>query len=69
MFFPCQTIEFYMTTDEVLNDRDCFSGQEGTEDSADPDAIKAMQDRKRQDDSCGQTTEIKRSLDGFIILL
>ena len=68
MFFPCQTIEFYMTTDEVLNDRDCFSGQEGTEDGADPDAIKAMQDRKRQDDSRGQTTEIKRSLDGFIIL-
>ena len=68
MFFPVQTVEFYMTADEVLNDRDCFSGQEGTEDGADPDAVKAMQDRKRQDDSRGQTTEIKRSLDGFIIL-
>ena len=68
MFFPGQTVEFYMTADEVLNDRDCFSGQEGTEDSADPDAIKAMQDRKRQEDGRGQTAEIKRSLDGFIIL-
>lgn len=68
MFFSGQTVEFYMIADEALNGRDCFSGQEGTEDGADPDAVKAMQDRKRQDDSRGQTTEIKRSLDGFIIL-
>ena len=47
MFFPGQTVEFYMTADEALNGRDCFSGQEGTEDGADPDAVKAMQDRKR----------------------
>ena len=46
---------------------DCFSGQECTEDGADSNAIKAMQDRKRQDNSRGQTAEIKRSLDGFII--
>lgn len=68
MFFPGQTVEFYMTADEALNDRDCFSGQECTEDGADSNAIKAMQDRKRQDDGRGQTAEIKRSLDGFIIL-
>ena len=68
MFFPGQTVEFYMTADEALNDRDCFSGQECTEDGADSNAIKAMQDRKRQDDGCGQTAEIKRSLDGFVIL-
>lgn len=46
MFFHGQTVEFYMTADEALNDRDCFSGQEGTEDGADSNAIKAMQDRK-----------------------
>ena len=57
-----------MTADEALNDRNCFSGQECTEDGADPDAIKAMQDCKRQDDGRGQTAEIKRSLDGFVIL-
>ena len=68
MFFSGQTVEFYMTADEALNDRDCFSGQECTEDGADSNAIKAMQDHKRQDDGRGQTAEIKRSLDGFIIL-
>lgn len=67
MFFSGQTVEFYMTADEALNDRDCFSGQECTEDGADSNAIKAMQDHKRQDDSRGQTAEIKRCLDGFII--
>ena len=60
MFFPGQTVEFYMTADEALNDRDCFSGQECTEDGADPDAIKAMQDCKRQDDGRDQTAEIKK---------
>ena len=66
MFFPGQTVEFYMTADEALNDRDCFSGQECTEDAADS-TLKAMQ-TKRQDDGRGQTAEIKRSLDGFVIL-
>ena len=46
MFFPGQAVEFYMTADEALNDRDCFSGQKCTEDGADSKAIKAMQDRK-----------------------
>lgn len=46
-----------MTADEALNDRDCFSGQECTEDGADSNVIKAMQDCKRQDDGRGQTAE------------
>ena len=66
MFFPGQTVEFYMTADEALNGRDCFSGQEGTEDGADPDAIKAMQDRKRQEDGRGQTAEIKTGFYYFV---
>ena len=68
MFFPGQTVEFYMTADEALNDRDCFSGQECTEYGAVSNDIKAIQYRKRQDDGRGQTAEIKRSLDGFVIL-
>ena len=64
-----QPVKCYMTADEVLNDRDCFSGQECTEDRADSDAIKVMQDSERQNDGRGQAADIKSGLDGFIIFL
>lgn len=66
--FPGCAVKFHVVSNEFLDDRYCFSGQECTEDGADSNAIKAMQDRKRQDDGRGQTAEIKRSLDGFVIL-
>lgn len=39
-------VEFYVSADELLDERDTFSGQECTEDSADPDSIEAVQDHK-----------------------
>ena len=63
-----ETIEFHMSADEFLDERDTFSSQECTEDSADPYSIEAVQDHKGQNNGRCQTAEIKSGFDLFVIL-
>lgn len=63
-----ETIEFHMSADEFLDERDTFSCQKCTEDSTNTDSIEAMQDHKGQNNGCCQTAEIKSGFDLFVIL-
>ena len=66
--FPGCTVKFHVVSNESLDDRYCFSGQECTEDSADSDAVESVEDCKGKNHSSCQTGEIEDCLNDFIVL-
>ena len=65
-FSSGHAVEFHVFADKFLNDGNCFSGQECTEDSAGAYSVKSMKDAERQKDSCCQAGEIKGGFDYFV---
>lgn len=62
------TVEFYVASEKILDDGNCFPGQECTEDSTDSDAVESVEDCKGKNHGSCQTGEIKGCLYDFIVL-
>ena len=68
-FSSGHAVELDMSADKFLNDGNCFSGQECTEDSAGSNSVESVKDTEGQKNRCCQAGKVESGFDHFVFFL